>query len=47
MRNRIERERLWLLAWWRWCCGHRGCPLCSAYRRRAWRELDALLLGEL
>jgi hypothetical protein len=45
MRNTIERERLWLLAWWRWCCGHR-CPACSLMRYRKWRQLDQLLLGD-
>jgi hypothetical protein len=46
MRKHIERERLWLLAWWRWACGHRGCVLCSLYRRRAWRALDAVIFGD-
>jgi hypothetical protein len=46
LRYRLGRERLWLLAWWRWACGHRRCVLCGLLRRRAWATLDALLLGD-
>jgi hypothetical protein len=46
MKRTIERERLWLLAWWRWCCGHR-CHHCTLLRWRRWAELDRELLGEL
>jgi hypothetical protein len=44
MRWRLERERLWLRAWWRWCRGDRGCLLGDLTRRRQWQTLDWLAL---
>jgi hypothetical protein len=46
MSERIARERLWLVAWWRYATGHRPCVLCTLIRRRDWRALDALVLGD-